>query len=593
MSTDQFWLHWREALSGFRGSDLDAVQVNSWRTRAVSVETLSLIPVGEQGRVRVRSSRLRWPKVNVTSFVFDAGPLFASSAAQPAVQSAAQSGAVREVSGEIVRRAPIAPSRRPPAPAGAPTKDRVLAALQPSLASLLADHRLFLPCAPFPYQYEGIQFLSSRWSALLADEMGLGKTMQTVLATRVLLRSGMLRSVLLVCPKPLVSNWVREFRFWAEEIPVKVVGGAGWSRRHAWLHDPCPIKIVNYEGLTRDESLLEDAALSFDLVVLDEAQRIKNHDSKTAKVARRIRRKRSWALTGTPVENHANDLVSLLEFVQQRPVLAGLDPHEPRADLLRDAVGDVLLRRTKEQVLSDLPAKRVHDLYVDLGPAQRARYDAAEKDGVVRLNELGDEITIEHVFELVRRLKQICNYDPATGESAKLEQTRASLEEIADSGRKAILFSQWVETIRFLEQRLEEFRPLVYHGQVSGERREFVLNQFKNDKDRSLLLLSYGTGAVGLNLQFANYCILFDRWWNPAIEDQAINRVHRIGQKEPVLVTRLITPETIEERIATILEKKRELFSYLIDDHESPSSGALSSEEVFGLFDLRVRDKSG
>ena len=197
---------------------------------------------------------------------------------------------------------------------------------------------------------------------------------------------------------------------------------------------------------------------------------------------------------------------------------------------------------------TDMPPKIIRDAYLELTPAQRDAYDLAEKEGVVHLNELGDTITVQHVFELVMRLKQICNFDPLTGESAKLEQLLADMAEVAESGRKAIVFSQWVE-------------PLEISGRGAGSRsarcsitarsrtreRQPILDRFKNDPTKHVLLMSYGTGSVGLNLQFTNYVFLFDRWWNPAVEDQAINRAHRLGQKEPVFVTRFVSQNTIEE----------------------------------------------
>lgn len=476
---------------------------------------------------------------------------------------------------------------RPKPPAGLPMRERLISLLQPPLATLLGDERLWLPFEPFPYQYDGIQFLAGRWSALLADEMGLGKTMQAIMALRVLLRSGQASSALLVCPKPLASNWMREFRMWAEEIPVTKIEGDVWTRRNLWLHDRRPVKIINYESLTRDEEVLREGRVSFDVVVLDEAQRIKNADSKTSQAVHSLRRKRSWALTGTPVENHPTDLVSLLTFVHN-----GRAPAADRPDLLRDEVGDVLLRRTKEMVMDDLPPKLVNDVLVDLGPNQQQRYDAIEKEGVYQLNDLGDEISIEHVFELVRRLKQICNFDPVTGESTKADQLGANLEEIAESGQKAIVFSQWVTTLEELARRLADYQPLLYHGQIPQRRRDQILTEFRQEARRSVLLLSYGAGAVGLNLQFSNYVFLFDRWWNPAVEDQAINRAHRVGQKSPVFVSRFLVPGTIEERIAEVLENKRELFSFLIDDHDPLAAGGLNQQDVFGLFDLKVRRRT-
>ncbi|MCA9057454.1 MAG: SWF/SNF helicase family protein, partial [Planctomycetaceae bacterium] len=197
-------------------------------------------------------------------------------------------------------------------------------------------------------------------------------------------------------------------------------------------------------------------------------------------------------------------------------------------------------------------------------------------------------------FELVMRLKQITNYDPLTGESAKLERLVADMEEIAASGGKAILFSQWTKTIDWLEPRLKPFNPLIYHGGVPTKKREPILTRFKEDPDAHILLMSYGTGAVGLNLQFARYVFLYDRWWNPAIEDQAINRAHRIGVKNPVIVTRFISKNTIEERIDRVLREKRELFEAVLGDGDNDNvSLSLNASEIFGLFDLKARDRNG
>jgi SNF2 family DNA or RNA helicase len=252
---------------------------------------------------------------------------------------------------------------------------------------------------------------------------------------------------------------------------------------------------------------------------------------------------------------------------------------------------DCILRRVKEDVARDIPPKITRDTYLELTPAQRQAYDLAEKEGVIHLNNLGDTITVQHVFELVMRLKQICNFDPRTGHSAKLEQLMADLAEVAESGRKAIVFSQWVEPLEVLARALADFGPLLYHGQVPHRQRQAILDRFQSDPGRHVLLMSYGTGSVGLNLQFANYVFLFDRWWNPAVEDQAINRVHRLGQKTQVFVTRFISQETIEGRIAEVLERKRQLFHELIGQNGPPPSLGLTEEDIFGLFDIRHRPR--
>jgi SNF2 family DNA or RNA helicase len=474
---------------------------------------------------------------------------------------------------------------RPPADAIV-LKDRLLYLLQPPLENLLAGRQIQVPCKPYPFQLEGIAFLMPRHAALLADEMGLGKTMQAILSLRLLFQSGLIRNALIICPKPLVPNWCRELRSWAADLPFEVIGGDANARRVSWRVSNCPVKLVNYELLTRDSTVLDDESMRFDVVVIDEAQRIKNREAKTAKVVRSIRRDRSWALTGTPIENRPEDLVNLFAFV---------DPHRlpPEAPVHRLAhlTRDCILRRTKEDVLTDLPPKNIHDAYVELTSAQREAYDLAEKEGVVRLNALGDTISVQHVFELVMRLKQICNFDPLTKQSAKLEQLEADLAEVADSGRKAIVFSQWVEPLKWLAEALAHLGVLQYHGRIPARERQNVLDRFGKDPAKHVILMSYGAGSVGLNLQFANYVFLFDRWWNPAVEDQAINRAHRIGQREPVFVTRFVTPDTIEGRIAEVLERKRQLFSELIEQNGPPPRLGLTEEEIFGLFDIQTRPR--
>ena len=478
---------------------------------------------------------------------------------------------------------------RPPADALS-LQDRLFYLLQPPLESWLAGQELIMPFEPFAYQYEGIAWMFASHSALLADEMGLGKTMQTITAIRLLLRSGQVRRILLICPKPLLPNWQREFRMWAEELPVVVVEGNSARRRMLWTMPGVPILLANYELMARDLSEIpDDEQPKFDLLVLDEAQRIKNRDSRTAETARSIKRRRSWALTGTPIENRPEELAALFEFIEVIPKGAAPDLRQ-----LSKLAKKYILRRTKDLVMKDMPPRIDRDAELELTDAQELAYRTAEKEGVIQLNELGDSISVQHVFELVLRLKQITNYDPLTGESAKLERLVADMEEIAASGGKAILFSQWTKTIDWLTPQLRQFNPLVYHGGVPTPKREPILAKFKDDPNAHILLMSYGTGAVGLNLQFAGYVFLYDRWWNPAIEDQAINRAHRIGVKNPVIVTRFISKNTIEERIDRILREKRELFAAILGEGDNTNrSLSLSASEIFGLFDLKARHKDG
>jgi SNF2 family DNA or RNA helicase len=460
-------------------------------------------------------------------------------------------------------------------------EDRLLYLLQPPLESLLAAESLVFGRHPFPFQLDGVAYLYPRHEAVLADEMGLGKTMQAIVALRLLAHEGRVRRALVVCPKPLATNWRRELAEWAPELPVTVVEGGQAQRDWTWTHAAEGVLVVNYEALVRDRALAS-ASAPFDLMIVDEAQRIKNGASATHDAVCSVPRRRSWALTGTPIENSSDDLVGIFEFVSP-----GRLRLQMRAAAIRHAVGDHVLRRTKDNVLTQLPPKTVCDVEVALTAEQWDAYQRAEEDGVVRLNDLGAELTIQHVFELVLRLKQICNFDPATGASAKLDRLEADLEECAASGRKAIVFSQWVRTIGQLRPRLARFGPLEFHGRIPSGRRDAVLQQFRDDPQSHVLLMSYGAGSVGLNLQFAGYVFLFDRWWNPAVEDQAINRAHRIGAAGPVTVTRFLASGTIEERINRVLQEKRDLFNAVFDDSLAGGKRGLSRDEIFGLFNLK------
>ncbi len=552
------------------------------------------------GGVEVVTLRLPFAKPRVRSFCFNGGGSqqtsgpnpFEFAAAKPTHAQAAPAAASSAPVIPAIATATAADNQAPvhhketrirPPRDMIKLADRLFVTLQPPLESLLKQSTVNFPFPPFEHQIAGIAFLFPRHVALLADEMGLGKTMQCITTIRLLLRSGQLRSVLLVCPKPLVTNWQREFAMWAPEIPICAIQGDQAKRSWQWLNVEFPVKIANYELMTRDSRLIAQQQREFDLVVLDEAQRIKNRHGATHQAVCSLGRKRSWALTGTPVENSTHDLVGIFEFLSTGYLNVDMTPLQ-----MRKAVRDYILRRTKSEVMKDMPPLLHRDGLLDLTAQQWSSYEQAETQGVIQLNQLGDQITIHHVFELVLRLKQICNFDPVTGASAKMERLQAELEEVLASGQKAIVFSQWVKTLEQIAHRLPEAQPLAFHGKIPPKQRDHVLAEFQHNPQRHVLLMSYGAGSVGLNLQFCRYVFLFDQWWNPAVEDQAINRAHRIGGSGSVTVTRLISKETIEERINRVLEDKRELFHQIISNTEHPRRIGMSKEEIFGLFDLRA-----
>ena len=564
VQADIFSTGWQTALGRTPKIDFKAVPLQSPQPGVVSVGL---------GNDKVRAFGFAFPEA--PSFAKPSPAVGQTDSLPHATQGVLSPGTERAASTRLTRIKPPTDVIK--------LEDRLYYLLQPPLETLVSREALCLPLEPFPYQWQGIAFLYPRFSAILADEMGLGKTMQAILTIRLLLHASEIRSVLLVCPKPLMTNWVREFGLWAPELPVTTIAGEQQRRTWQWRLPGVAVKIANYELLMRDREVITSREVQFDLVVLDEAQRIKNRNSVTSQVVNSISRRRSWALTGTPIENSPEDLVSIFEFLSPGHLSPGISPRR-----LGRAVSDFVLRRTKDRVLTDLPPRLFRDAELDLTPEQRLSYEMAESDGVLRLTEMGDQATIQHVFELVLRLKQICNFDPATSSSCKLERLTADLEEVAASGQKAIIFSQWVETLRSLHRRLRRFGALEYHGRIPSSRRDGLIEQFRNDPDTHILLMSYGAGSVGLNLQFSQYVFLFDRWWNPAVEDQAINRAHRIGVTGPVTVTRFLTLETIEERINQILIQKREMFDTILSQTNAPRSKGLSQHELFGLFNLQA-----
>jgi len=359
---------------------------------------------------------------------------------------------------------------------------------------------------------------------------------------------------------------------------------------------PSHVLLVGYETLREDT--LESSAhpalhCTWDVVVLDEASKIKNRDSGVSRAVKRLIRSRRWVLTGTPLENRVEDLLSILEFLLGDP---GVPWHSPEdTESLRAILSEVQLRRRKGDVLRDLPPKTTIDVDVDLGNAQRIEYERAEQEGIVKLYEHGPQVRVTHVLELILRLKQLCNCSQTSGESAKLDDMAERLGVLAAEGHKALAFSQFTDS-RFgtdlIANRLCEFSPLTYDGSLSPSRRAAVIDRFNSQERHKLLALSVRAGAFGLNLQIASYVFHFDSWWNPAVEDQASARAHRMGQIYPVTVIRYICRITVEERIRDILATKRMLFEELVDDVSLDLASVLTEGDLFGLFGIELPPKS-
>jgi superfamily II DNA or RNA helicase len=483
----------------------------------------------------------------------------------------------------------VAPDRKPLSEADHFIR-RLAAALQPPIAALCAPHGVLdWPAPLLGYQREGIAALLSRRALLLADDMGLGKSVQTIAALRILAFQQQIETALLVCPASLLTQWKRELARWARELKVVTVAGGPAERGGLW-RVPAHVKLVSYETLRADVLDLQDSPVlrtKWDVVVLDEASRIKNRETGITLACKRLPRERRWALTGTPLENSLEDVVSLLEFLTGEPGECS-GPTQTTSQIRRQ-LRDLQLRRRKDEVLTDLPPKQVNELSLELPPAQRAAYDQAEQEGRIRLTEAGTAVTVTHVLELISRLKQLCNVDPASGESAKLADIRQRLTTLTEEGHRALVFSQFTDDTFGLGRAaayLKEFHPLQYTGSLSSNQKSALVERFVSDARHKALLVSLRAGGVGLNLQAASYVFHLDRWWNPALEDQAESRAHRMGQRYPVTVFRYICANTIEERIDKKLKEKRRMFADIVDDVSLDIATVLNEKELFGLFGL-------
>ena len=441
-----------------------------------------------------------------------------------------------------------------------------------------------------PFQEDGVKVLLESDRILLADDMGLGKTLQVIVALRVLFLGGEIESALVVAPASVLDQWRRELLKWAPDLTAMIVRGPAADRRWQW-DTPVHVTLVSYDTLRSDFSDSPSSTVgrkTWDVVVSDEAQRIKNRNS-TSDAVKGLKRRRSWALTGTPVENDEEELASIMEFVDH---VEGESPRRYSAGpVLRQRHRELQLRRRKEDVLADLPPKMVSKIPLELGPAQRRSYDRAEQEGIVHLRELGRDVRVQHVLELITRLKQICNAEPETGESAKFEEIRGRIETLAAGGNRALVFSQYRTSgfgVEAVAQALRDFRPLTFTGAQSPEERRDIIDRFRRDDEHKVLVVSLRAGGVGLNLQEASYVFHLDRWWNPAVERQAEDRSHRFGQTVPVHVFKYSCVNTIEERIDRILERKQELFDELVDDVSINLSSVLTARELFGLFGLEA-----
>ena len=489
-----------------------------------------------------------------------------------------------------------APSTTPPAPGPGEGAERGLAdrlwavlVMPRSRAPTLTPARMLeWPGELMPFQRDGVGALIGMDRLLLSDDMGLGKTVQAVAALRILRARGEIRSCLVVAPASLLDQWRREIARWAPEMSAIIIRGSADDRAWQW-RAKTDVALVSYDVLRSDAAILTTFRASegvWDVVVLDEAQRIKNRNN-TSEAAKSIPRVRSWALTGTPIENHEEELASIMEFVDHEEGTPRKRYRPGATLLLRHS--ELQLRRKKSDVLDDLPPKLETKLMIPLHRDQRESYDRAEREGIVYLKSLGTEIGVRHVLELITRLKQVCNIDPRTGESSKLDDIGDRLWTLTAQGHKALIFSQYTSDtsgVAAAARHLRAFNPLTLTGDIPPEERAALIDRFKTGKTHKALIISLRAGGLGLNLQEASYVFHLDRWWNPAVERQAEDRTHRIGQTVKVNVIKYTCEDTIEERIDRILERKQALFDRLVDDVSLDLSTRMGREELLGLFGL-------
>ncbi len=471
---------------------------------------------------------------------------------------------------------------------------RLWAALRSSAARPVGTH-LEWHGELMPFQADGVHALMDSQSLLLADDMGLGKTIQAIVALRLLRARRDVRSALVVAPASVLDQWRRELEKWAPELSAIIIRGTAAERSWQWKAER-DVTLVSYDALRSDfggggRSLVRRK--TWDVVVSDEAQRIKNRNP-TSNALKGLRRIRSWALTGTPIENHEEELASILEFVDHEESEPA-KRYRPGAEL-RGRHRELQLRRKKGDVLADLPPKQVTLLPIELDARQRDSYDKAEREGIVYLKSLGAEVSIRHILELITRLKQICNADPRSGASSKLSDIGDRLDQLAAQGHKALVFSQYTnETsgVAAAARYLRDYSPLTLTGDVPQEERTDIIDRFRNRPEHKALILSLRAGGLGLNLQEASYVFHLDRWWNPAVERQAEDRSHRMGQSLKVNVIKYSCVGTIEERIDRILAGKQVIFDQLVDDVSLDLSTQMSSDELFGLFGLERSARAG
>lgn len=458
-----------------------------------------------------------------------------------------------------------------------------------------------------PYQTEGVHWLERLrlmyLNGILADDMGLGKTLQAIIAITQCLQKNKEAKTLIVCPTSLLYNWKEEFHKFNPKIKAQVIDGIPQQRKKLLADvQEMHVLITSYTLLQKDIEAYKEIPLSY--CILDEAQHIKNRSTRNAKSVKMIQATHRLILTGTPVENSLEDLWSLMDFLMpnflgtydrfsEKYIRAPSQTHAQNIDYLRKKISPFILRRMKSDVLRDLPPISEIDYHCQLSPIQEELYRSyanSARDELTKLVERDgfDKVQI-HILATLTRLKQICCH-PAIfakekaepGDSAKYDMLLELLQSLVEGGHRTVIFSQYTRMLQIMRDDFEQRAiPFSYLDGSSKDRLDIV-KEFNENKDIPVFLLSLKAGGTGLNLVGADTVIHYDMWWNPAVENQATDRVHRMGQKQSVSAYKLITLGSIEEKIVEMQKRKKGLVKKVVScDDEALAK--LTWEDVLEL----------
>ena len=459
-----------------------------------------------------------------------------------------------------------------------------------------------------PYQMTGLKWLwtnvSKGFGVCMADDMGLGKTIQVISLILKMKEEGTLtKPVLVICPTTLMGNWMKELQMFAPALDAVVYHGA--ERKLDVKHD---VILTTYAIMRIDVEELKKQ--NWGMIIVDEAQNIKNPDTAQTLAIKMLKADVKVAMTGTPVENRLTELWSIFDFINQGYLGSLRDfqksyaipierfKENSRAAKLKMSISPFVLRRLKtdKHVITDLPEKMVLNDYCYLSKSQAVLYEKTLNEMMEKISGFTGINRRGNIFKLITALKQICNHpyqflkggEMGKELSGKMDKCISTVQSILDNNEKTLIFTQYKEMGDILCKVINEecnTEPLFFHGSLSVPQRETLIDRFQNDDDAKVMILSLKAGGTGLNLTSATNVIHYDLWWNPAVEDQATDRTYRIGQDKNVMVHRMITLGTFEEKIDEMLKSKKELADLAVYEGEKIIT-ELSDEEIYEIFTL-------